>query len=220
MIIKETEKRLRESRKRLEGLEENSQSYRDEYLKSCAYKKVFDFIRFGGWCKRPTYRERVIMAVSKGIKFTSNHYSTSANSIKSSVYNANVKIQETISFDVLSEIEEGNIQDAMALFELRTSGTAVDNILPEYLYEYLPNEWGYHKLNREALLSALKTLRSLEKMNLVRELKKCDDKTLSCIFHILSSKERKWVSLQGLFYSFITDGLSESALVERLSEIK
>ena len=121
---------------------------------------------------------------------------------------------------MLSEIEEGNIQDAMALFELRTSGTAVDNILPDYLYDYIPDEWGYHKLNRESLLFALKTLQSLEKMNLNRKLKECDDKTLSCIFHILSSKERKWVSLQGLFYSFIADGLAESVLLERLAEIK
>ena len=136
-------------------------------------------------------------------KYAGTKFSTTTNSVKASVYNANVKIQEIISFDVLSEIEEGNIQDAMALFELRTSGTAVDNILPEYLYEYLPDEWGYHKLNRDSLLSALKTLRSLEKMHLIRKLKECDDKTLSCIFHILSSKERKWVSLLDFLFNIV-----------------
>ena len=94
MIIKETEKRLRESMKRLEALKEDTQAYKDEYLKNCAYKKVFDFIRFGDWCKRPLTRERVIVAVSKGYKYASTKFSTNTNSVKASVYNANVKIQE------------------------------------------------------------------------------------------------------------------------------
>lgn len=222
MIFKDVERRIKESRQKLKLLTEDTQAHKDEYVKLCAFNTVLNYLKSDKWCKRPSTSERVRVSLSKGYQEASRIYGCSVNSIKSSVYNASIKIEQTIGFDVLSEIEEGgsNLTEAMALFELRTSGVAVDSIMPTFLYDYLPEDWKFYKLKKDNLISALNTIKAVSEQNLRRSILACDEQTLSCIFYILSSKDSRHIPRQGLFYSYIMGELSEEVLKQRLGEME
>ncbi len=224
MFFKRLEKLILATKKELKAFQSGSAEYDLLYRKIACYEAVLDYIKKGSWAKRVGAVERIMYALKNGYSEAAEHYGTSICSIKSSVYQANVKIMSIIAFDVLNMIEKSNADNltaVMQLFHFRTDVDMKGNLFPLELKAYMSSPKRIERsIEIDEIISCLTLLNSVTLWSLADKVEAVDSNIMSHILYIINSTDPDAFNEQSIYFRFIRGFMTQQELQTELQKLK
>jgi hypothetical protein len=166
---------------------------------------IVSYIKGGSWATDKA-RERVLYAIMHGYSEAAEHYGTSSESIKASIFQASEKLKSIFGYpkiDILQLISSNMLAEATYIRQLRTSEASVISLFAKELHDDLFFDGEVRKVGRKKFLSCIKMLKELTLRTQEIRLIKADEVTLESIMSLLTTTDADKLGTQVILYSYL-----------------